>query len=225
MQEKPLEALLDNQVLGENELLAKVEALIFASEKPLTANDLFDIFQDETITIRQIHNAIKDLQNLYQARVGGIFLQEDQDRAFHFRTRKEMSEIVERMYMKKPRPLSRAAQETLAIVAYRQPTTRAEIEFIRGVDAGSIIKNLLERDMISCVGRKEIAGRPMLFATTDEFLRVYNLRSLADLPSIDSFQPQKATLKTALSQLEAEDFDHESEEESGPIDLGPSYSV
>ena len=121
------------------------------------------------------------------------------------------------LYMKKPRPLSRAAQETLAIIAYRQPTTRAEIEFIRGVDAGSIIKNLLERDMIVCVGRKEIAGRPMLFATTEEFLRVYNLASLKDLPSIESFQPEKSSINSALAELESKDLDLDLEQVAGVL--------
>src|ERR1700759_1099496 len=80
-----------------------------------------------------------------------------------------------KIIFKRPRPLSRAAQETLAIVAYRQPVSRADIEFIRGTDSGSIIKNLLERDLICCVGRKDIPGKPMLFGTTEEFLRVYRL--------------------------------------------------
>jgi segregation and condensation protein B len=111
---------------------------------------------------------------------------------------------MERMFATRPRSLSRAAQETLAIIAYRQPVTRADIEFIRGVDAGSIIKNLLERDLIRCVGRREISGRPMLFGTTDEFLRVYQLAKLTDLPPLASFQPSYDT-QEALASLNIDD--------------------
>ena len=79
--------------------------------------------------------------------------------------------------------------------------TRAEVEFIRGVDAGSIFKTLLERELIRCVGRKEIVGRPMLFGTTDQFLTVFNLSSIKDLPPLESFQPSRDMVQEPWSGL------------------------
>jgi segregation and condensation protein B len=111
---------------------------------------------------------------------------------------------MERMFASRPRPISRAALETLAIIAYRQPVTRAEVEFIRGVDAGSIFKTLLERDLIKCTGRKEIVGRPMLFGTTDNFLTVFNLSSIKDLPPLESFQPSREMVQGAMEKLEGQ---------------------
>ena len=108
---------------------------------------------------------------------------------------------MSKIFSERPRPLSRAAQETLAIIAYRQPITRASIEFIRGVDAGSIIKNLLERDLIRCVGRKDDGGRPMLFGTTEEFCRVYEIKSIKDLPPLEAFQPSRETVSQAMEKI------------------------
>ena len=116
----------------------------------------------------------------------------------------QVSHLMERMFAQKARPLSRAAQETLSIIAYRQPVTRADIEYIRGVDAGSIIKNLLDRELIRCLGRKDDIGRPMLFGTTDEFLRVYQLSSLKELLPLESFQPSSETIKKAMDRISSE---------------------
>jgi len=112
---------------------------------------------------------------------------------------------MEKMFASRPRPISRAALETLSIIAYRQPVTRAEVEFIRGVDAGSIFKTLLERDLVKCVGRKEIVGRPMLFGTSDEFLKVFNLSSIKDLPPLESFQPSREMVQGAMERIEGQD--------------------
>ena len=93
----------------------------------------------------------------------------------------------------------------MAILAYKQPVTRADIEYIRGVDSGSILKNLMERDLVACVGRKEDSGRPMMFGTTVEFLKVFGLDSLDDLPPLESFQPSVDVLaesKNPPSELE-----------------------
>jgi segregation and condensation protein B len=109
---------------------------------------------------------------------------------------------MERMFSARQRALSRAALETLSIIAYRQPVTRADIEAIRGVDAGSIIKNLLDRELISCVGRKEDSGRPMMFGTTPEFLRVFRIASLDDLPPLSAFQPAPETMTEAEGRLD-----------------------
>ena len=151
---------------------------------------------DDTLTFKDVKALVQQIMDEHNARPNaGFFLETVGVGQYQFRTKPEFAYIAEKLFSKRPRPLSRAAQETLAIVAYRQPVSRSDIEFIRGTDSGSIIKNLLERDLISCVGRRDIPGKPMLFGTTEEFLRVYRLASLKELPSLESFQPRRETMK------------------------------
>lgn len=189
----PMQALLS--------LEAQVEAVIFASPKSVKVGDILEIIGGEDVAAREVQDAINRLMIFYEERGGGFKLEHVRGGGYQFRTSPAAAPLMEKIFASRPRPLSRAAQETLAIIAYRQPATRADIEFIRGVDAGSIIKNLLERDLIKCVGRKEDSGRPMVFGTTDEFLRVYQLDSLKELPPLDSFQPSQDTMQTATSKL------------------------
>lgn len=182
-------------------LSAKVEAIIFASPVPVKLPEIMEFLQDPMLTTREVMEVIDQLIRQYDARGGGFRLEHIRGGGFQFQTVKAASQLMERMFSNRPRPLSRAAQETLAIIAYRQPVTRTDIEFIRGVDAGSILKNLLERELVQCVGRREIAGRPMIFGTTDEFLRVYQLRSLEDLPPLEAFQPSNDVIKSAIGKL------------------------
>jgi segregation and condensation protein B len=137
----------------------------------------------------------------YRERGGGFRLENLRKHGYQFRTVQAASPLMARMFASRPRPLSRAALETLAIIAYRQPVTRADVEFIRGVDSGSIIKNLLDRELVACVGRREDAGRPMLFGTSAEFLKVFNLQSLDELPPLSSFQPAQDVIREAKSRL------------------------
>jgi hypothetical protein len=120
---------------------------------------------------------------------------------------------MEKQFSSRPRPLSRAALETLAVIAYRQKgskgVTRAEVEFIRGVDAGSIFKTLVERNLLTCTGRKEIPGRPMMFGVTDEFLKIFQLGSINDLPPLESFQTPQDVLDAASQKIA--DFEAEQE--------------
>jgi segregation and condensation protein B len=181
-----------------------VESILFAAEKSIKIPEIIDIIADEDLTTESIQDVINSLMQFYEERGGGFRLEQIRGGGFQFRTVAAAGGLMERMFSSRPRPISRAAQETLSIVAYRQPVTRADVEFIRGVDAGSIMKNLLERDLIKCVGRKEDAGRPMLFGTSDEFLRVYQLSSIKDLPPLDSFQPSSETIEGAAEALEGE---------------------
>lgn len=181
-----------------------IEAIIFASEKPLKPYEIIDILEIEDLSVHLVLEKIEELRDEYEKREGGFFVFGSVDNGFCFRTGEQYGPLMERMFSNRPRPISRAAQETLAIIAYRQPVTRADIEFIRGVDAGSIIKNLLDRDLITCTGRKEDSpGRPMVFGTTDEFLKVFQLSSLKDLLPLESFQPDREAMKAAKSKIES----------------------
>ena len=196
-------------LLARMRLESKVEAVLFASPKPMKLTDITTVLDDPNISPDDVQMVIDDLMEQYQNRQGGFFLNYIKRQGYQFRTTPSAGRLMERMFASRPRPLSRAAQETLAIIAYRQPVTRAEVEFIRGVDAGSIIKTLIERDMIRCVGRKEVAGRPMLFGTTDEFCKIFQIGSLKELPPLDAFQPENEQIRTALEKIEA----HEAETE------------
>lgn len=180
---------------------AAVEAIVFASAKPIKAFEVLEILQDERITTRDIIKILDELVEFYALHAGGFRLENLKGMGYQFRTVPVAAPLMEAMFSKRARPLSRAALESLAIIAYKQPITRAEIEFIRGVDAGSAIKNLMDRNIVRCVGRKADAGRPMLFGTGEEFLKIYQISSLADLPSLDSFQVSPEVLAQAKEKL------------------------
>jgi len=121
------------------------------------------------------------LQADYDSRKGGFYLAEVAG-GYQFRTRPEYTVWIRRLVAPKPVRLSKAALETLAIIAYKQPIIRSDVEHIRGVDCGGVLRQLLERKLIRVLGRKEIAGRPLIYATTRKFLETFELRDLKDLP-------------------------------------------
>lgn len=189
----------DNQDLR---LEFMVEAIIFAAKEPLKVQEIREIIADSTVKDEDIQTVLDELISQYEARKGGFKLVHVKRSGYQFQTSTMATPIMERMFATRPRPMTRAALETLAIIAYRQPVTRAEIEFIRGVDAGSIIKTLMERDLIKCVGRKEIVGRPMMFGTTEEFLKAFGLSHVKDLPPLESFQPSRDTVLAAQAKID-----------------------
>lgn len=191
--------------LADMRLEARIEAIIFASQKPLKAQEVLDILADPVLTVEDVETCLDLIVEFYESRHGGFRLHYLKRLGYQFQTADAAGPIMERMFASRPRPISRAALETLAIISYRQPVTRAEVEFIRGVDAGSIFKTLLERELIKCVGRKEIVGRPMLFGTSDEFLKVFNLSSVKDLPPLESFQPSREMVQGAMDKIDSGD--------------------
>jgi segregation and condensation protein B len=163
---------------------AVVEALLFASEKPL---DPGQIEETTRFSRELIDSALADLRRRYAPGTGGIVLVDLQGR-FHLRTDPQVGAYVRRMLHVRPMRLTRAALETLAIVAYRQPVTRPEMEDLRGVDCGAVTRALLERKLIRILGKKDEPGRPLLYGTTREFLELFNLRDLTQLPTLREFQ-------------------------------------
>jgi segregation and condensation protein B len=118
----------------------------------------------------------------YEERHGGFLLKEVAG-GYQFRTSSEHTEWIKKLIQPRPPRLSKAALETLAIIAYKQPLIRSDIEHIRGVDCGGVIRVLLERNLVRVLGRKEIPGRPLIYATTKRFLEVFDLKDLKDLPT------------------------------------------
>jgi len=156
-----------------------IESLLFVAEAPLSIERLKQITAAETEEIRQSLDA---LANEYDMRKGGFMLREVAG-GFQIRTRPEYVDWIKRLLQPNPPRFSKAAMETLAIIAYKQPIIRSEIENIRGVDCGGVLRLLLERKLIRILGRKEIPGRPLIYATTKQFLEMFDLRDLKDLPT------------------------------------------
>ena len=157
-----------------------IDSLLFVAEETLSLDRLKKILpQADAEAIRE---AVAALQADYDARPGGFYLAEVAG-GYQFRSRPEYTSWIRRMVDPKPLRLSKAAMETLAVIAYKQPIIRADIEHIRGVDCGGVLRVLLERKLVRVLGRKEIAGRPLIYATTKTFLETFDLKDLHDLPS------------------------------------------
>ena len=165
--------------------LQVLEALFFAAEKPLDLPALADTTQ---FGKEILQSALADLQKLYPpGGARGVVLM-DLGGRWQLRTEPQVGAYVRRMLQVKPMRLTRAALETLAIIAYRQPITRPEMEDLRGVDCGAVTKALLERKLVRILGKKDEPGRPLLFGTSKEFLELFNLRDLTQLPTLREFQ-------------------------------------
>jgi segregation and condensation protein B len=158
-----------------------LEALVFASDHPIKPKDLAKTASAQT---REVTELLEELRVEYQGR--GIQLEEIAG-GWLFRTSPVYSPFVRDLTKQKPVKLSRAQIETLAILAYRQPITRPEIDEIRGVDSGPVLKILLERDLVRILGKKDEPGRPLLYGTTTEFLEFFGLKSVKDLPTLREF--------------------------------------
>lgn len=157
-----------------------VESLLFVADEPLGPERLKKIL--EPAEAGAIAEAIAALRVEYEARQGGFYLAEVAG-GYQFRTRPEHTSWIRRLVEPKPVRLSKAALETLAIIAYKQPIIRSDVEHIRGVDCGGVLRQLLERKLVRVLGRKEIAGRPLIYATTRKFLETFDLKDLKDLPT------------------------------------------
>ncbi len=179
-----------------DKLKSILEAIFAAADKPLSVNQLFDLFVGdiEQPGKDEIRKAIQQLTEKYS---GSGFELKQVASGFRFQVRPDFETWIARLWEQKPPRYSRALMETLALIAYRQPITRGEIEDIRGVAVSTnIIKTLQERDWVKPLGHKEVPGRPTLYGTTKSFLDYFNLKSLNELPTLaeirdlDQFNPE-----------------------------------
>jgi segregation and condensation protein B len=167
-------------VLPDVALTTKIEALLFAAPEPLSVRRLRALLGVEDAT--EIREAVEALMTEYGA-AGRAFQVAELAGGFQLRTRPDLAPVVDRLRRKRTEDkLSPAAMETLAIVAYRQPVLRADVEKIRGVACGEVLRSLMERDLVRVAGRAELPGAPLLYGTTARFLEVFGLRNLRDLP-------------------------------------------
>lgn len=162
---------------------AIIESLLLVADGPVRPDRIALILE---IEVEQAVALLQELQQDYELAHRGFALQLV-DGGFQFRTRPEYAEWIRRFRKSRPFRFSRAALETLAIVAYRQPVTRAEIDYLRGVDSGGVIRTLLDKHLIRILGKKDIPGKPLIYGTSREFLELFGLRDLTGLPTLKEF--------------------------------------
>ncbi len=160
-----------------------VETLLFLTERPLSVEELR---QASGVEVERLEKALDKLSGHYREGVCGVVLHEVAG-GWQLRSSPDNSAFARRFLKVKPQRLTRAALETLAIIAYRQPVTRPEVEEVRAVDCGAVVKALLERKLIKILGKKEEPGRPILYGTSREFLEFFALKDLASLPTLREF--------------------------------------
>jgi len=192
-----------------------VEALIFAAEEPISPAVIAQAYAEATGEDAPSKEQIEKVVTAINERLnesGRAYSIETWGGGYRFATREELAPFLKALFVTdRQRKLSRTLMESLAILAYRQPTTRAELEFVRGVDCDYALRKLLEYGLVDVVGRAEKVGRPLLYGTTDRFLELFGLASLSDLPNLrelesilddPAFQKEKARmLMTTAVQL------------------------
>lgn len=186
-----------------NRLRSIIEAMIFVAEEPLSVNTMLLVLEPDGVTKADIQTALDGIKaRCLEDESVGVCLMEVAG-GYHFRTKPAASEYIQRMNQPKASRLSQQALETLAIIAYRQPVVRSEIEDIRGVDSGGVLKTLLERNLIKIIGKRDEPGTPLIYATTSRFLELFNLSSLKDLPTLREFEDlEKEHYKGTTAQEE-----------------------
>jgi segregation and condensation protein B len=161
-----------------------VEALLFITNRPLPLEEILDILEEKSLGEKSLRGVIQDISDEYEQRGSPIQIREVAG-GFQMATHTAYAPWVRRLYKDETTTrLSASALETLSIVGYKQPITRAEIEEIRGVEVIAVLETLLERRLVKVMGRKETIGRPLVYGTTTEFLRQFGLKSLSDLPAL-----------------------------------------
>lgn len=190
-------ARVSTSIIDKERLKGICEAIIFAADKPVTMSQLKGIFDgEEGITPALLQEALDELKMDMGVEARGLVLIEING-GFAFRTKPDHRFWVARLTTPKAVRLSRAALETLAIVAYRQPVTRAGVDDIRGVDSGAVLTGLMEKKLVKILGRTEAVGNPLIYGTTKEFLEAFGLKDLAELPTLKEFQElDDASLRT-----------------------------
>jgi segregation and condensation protein B len=178
-----------------------VEAILFAANRPMTARQVQQVFPElEQPGLQEIQAAIDAIIEEYRFRPVEL---KQVASGYRFQVKQELSRWVSRLFEEKPPKYSRALLETLAIIAYRQPVTRGDIEDIRGVSvSSSIIQTLLERDWIRIVAHKEVPGRPGLYGTTKQFLDYFNITAINELPTLQEIQNLDLSIDEAIDNMQ-----------------------
>lgn len=180
------------------EYRSAIEAILFASGEPVSASRLSEVLELDEETVCRVAD---DLKNEINTRAGGIMMVKLDDQ-YQLCTRKSYAEYVRRaLDIRRNTPLSQAAMEVLAIVAYNQPVTKAFVEQVRGVDCAAVIQGLMQKNLIEEKGRLELPGRPLLYGTTPVFLRCFNVSKLDELPPLPQKEESDRMVETTLQDV------------------------
>jgi len=201
---------------------AILEAILFVAGEPLSLERLHTVLEE--YTKKELQTAIHELQDSYLQEGRGLQVLEVAG-GYRLATRPELAPWILKLRQARPTRLSRAAMETLAIVAYKQAITKAEIEAIRGVEVDGVLKTLLEKDLIRIVGRKKEAGRPMLYGTSKTFLEYFGFKDLSELPSLKELE--ELVPQPTLPGVQGNQREERSPEGMSPTGsaLGPSLAM
>lgn len=204
------------------ELKRIIEALLFVADAPLNLPRLCKLVEsDDKALVRQ---ALEDLSQEYH-RQGRAMIIEEVAGGYRMRTRPELAGWIRRLARQQAARLSPAALETLAVIAYKQPVLKAEIERIRGVEVGGVLRVLMEKGLIRVVGRQDLPGRPLIYGTTPRFLETFGLKDLKDLPTLEEMEalmgggealPAEGGQTPAQPQLELKPSQQEQGQPDGP---------
>lgn len=180
------------------EYKASIEAILFASGEPVSLSRLAEVLEIDGDTVSRL---AEDLMNEINLREGGIRMIRLDDQ-YQLCTRKEYAEVIRRaLDMRRNTPLSQAAMEVLAIVAYNQPVTKAFVEQVRGVDCAAVMQGLMQKNLIEEKGRLELPGRPLLYGTTPVFLRCFGVSKLSELPPLPQKEEDARMVETTLEEV------------------------
>lgn len=190
------------EVLEKSKIKSVIESLIFTAEKPLPFDEIKKLFEDAQDSL--LKEAIDELIKESEQRNSGIRIIEIAGGYQMVTAPENAAELKEFYRIKHTEKLSKPSLEALAIIAYKQPVTRIDVESIRGVNTDGVIKNLLEKSLIRIVGRKEVIGRPFVYGTTRQFLDYFGLKSLDELPKIEEFAQKDLIMDMNLVSQDAE---------------------
>ena len=186
------------EVSSKPKLKSSIEALLFVSGEPLTLRDFSNTIE---VSPKILKSVLDEMQKEYEEEKRGIKLISINGE-YQLVTKAENSDYIQKLLRKNKRQsLSQASLESLAIISYKQPITRVDIDEIRGVKSESALQRLLEKDLIKEVGRLEVPGRPILYGTTDEFLRQFGLKELNELPSLDLYDNKEDEIIEKMSEV------------------------
>lgn len=184
-------------------LCGLMDALLFVADRPLTLQDFENVLTE--FSKQQIKEALETLTDMRQSDQSGVELVQVV-KGYQYRTKSSTRDWITRFLKAKPSRLSRAALESLSIIAYRQPITRPEVDEIRGVDSSGVVRMLLERGLVRILGKKDEPGHPLLYGTTRDFLSFFNLNNLSDLPPLQEYTELG---EDSLKKLESMFPDHD----------------
>lgn len=193
-----------------------IESLLFVNEKPVTLDQIKKVL--ETVGAADIKNVIVSLQNDYEAKRSGIMIIEIAG-GYQMLSNPIYASYLRNFYQTKHKEkLSRPALESMAIIAYKQPVTRTDVELIRGVNSDGVVAHLLDKELIKVVGRKDVPGRPYMYGTTKQFLEYFGLKSLDDLPALEEFPALQPTLVNRSAQEAGQETASEDGESASRVD-------